>query len=218
MEESIDITEQARIPPRSIAEVYEHHALERGSKQIRVLDILPAPMGDYDTPIRSALRVVDLEHDTNFAALSYVWGTYAPQRHIILCDDVPFDVTSNCHSALWHLRKKLGGFSIWVDAICINQEDLTEKSHQIPHMGDIYTKATPVYCWLGEGSDDTDRAVKYLSTAGLPDHFRVMADGSTQSRPYAAAWFLEMSWLSANNYPFPRKRGRYRPLSSTNIH
>lgn len=184
-------------------QVYQKHALCPGSKRIRVLDILPASSSLNYEPLRGVFRVVDIENDTKFAALSYVWGKYAVPRHTVLCDDVCFDVTGNCYSALWHLRKKLGGFTIWVDIFCINQDDDEEKSQQILLMGDIYSNAELVYVWVGEGSSSTGRAMAYLSTAGLHRYFRMRPDGTKESRPYTAAWSLYASWLSPTKHPFP---------------
>ncbi|KAF2660329.1 heterokaryon incompatibility, partial [Lophiostoma macrostomum CBS 122681] len=94
-----------------------------------------------------------------FTALSYVWGTYSPVPDVIVCNDVQFKVTSNLHSALQHLRRSLGKFTIWVDAICIKQENSEEKQKQIPLMSEIYSRAEYVYIWLGEGTARTDRAM-----------------------------------------------------------
>ncbi|KAL8346766.1 hypothetical protein RB598_000588 [Gaeumannomyces tritici] len=37
--------------------------------------------------------------------------------------------------------------SLWIDAICINQSSLTERSEQVPRMDDIYSKASKVIVW-----------------------------------------------------------------------
>lgn len=106
----------------SMSTPYVYHPLPPASKCIRVLDIIPASAPDayIDTVhIEGRLRVIDLAEQPAFTALSYVWGAYAPTPHQILCDGVRVAVTSNCHSALRHLRRKLGHFTIWVDAICI---------------------------------------------------------------------------------------------------
>lgn len=39
---------------------------------------------------------------------------------------------------------------LWADAICINQDDVQEKGHQVNMMGKIYTKAIGVIVWLGQ--------------------------------------------------------------------
>ena len=200
------LPEQIELPPLDVQEVYSAHPLESGSKQIRVLDILPPTTAAANEAIRSTLSVIDLESDTDFAALSYVWGTYAVQRDTIICDDVRFEVTRNCYSALWHLRRKLGGFRIWLDAICINQEDIKEKSGQIPLMGDIYTHASLVYVWLGLGNKHTDRAMAYMSTAGFKECFQTKPDGTTEFRHRSAMFSHYTSKISPTRHPYPFTR------------
>lgn len=55
-----------------------------------------------------------------------------------------------------HLRKSLGSFTIWIDAICINQKDEVEKTQQLQFMHRIYTLAHTTYVWLGTGTEETD--------------------------------------------------------------
>lgn len=51
----------------------------------------------------------------------------------------------------------------WIDALCINQLDNVEKSHQIAHMGQIYSKADRVTVWLGPQNDDSDVVLRFLA-------------------------------------------------------
>lgn len=57
--------------------------------------------------------------------------------------------------ALLHVRAymKAVGF-IWIDALCINQNDLAEREKQVRLMTEIYQKVIGVYAWLGRGRDD----------------------------------------------------------------
>ncbi|KAF2239752.1 hypothetical protein EV356DRAFT_109915 [Viridothelium virens] len=48
---------------------------------------------------------------------------------------------------------------LWADAICINQDDLDERSHQVSMMGLIYSKAKGVIAWLGESNKESDLAL-----------------------------------------------------------
>ncbi len=52
---------------------------------------------------------------------------------------------------------------VWIDALCINQEDLDEKSSQIPMMYDIYAKSRHVVMWLGEETADSGAAIDLVS-------------------------------------------------------
>lgn len=145
------------------------------SAYIRVLD-LSRQSKDRSEPLSGTLRVVDLRQSPKFAALSYVWGAYSSEPNTILCGDHEFPITKNCDDALRSLRALYGPITIWVDAICINQKDEEEKTNQIQLMQEIYTWAHTVYAWLGNGNEQTDRAMRCLklastlrlSPAGIP--------------------------------------------------
>jgi len=52
---------------------------------------------------------------------------------------------------------------MWVDAICINQVDGSEKSRQVQQMGRIFSGAAMVLAWLGTAADDSDLVLQHLS-------------------------------------------------------
>jgi hypothetical protein len=51
---------------------------------------------------------------------------------------------------------------LWVDAICINQDDISERNHQVAQMGGIYSMASTVRVWLGPGDADSSAAFRWL--------------------------------------------------------
>ncbi|KAH9204993.1 heterokaryon incompatibility, partial [Leptodontidium sp. 2 PMI_412] len=68
----------------------------------------------------------------------------------IQCNDgTAIAITTNCRDALIALRKRYGRLTIWIDAICINQQDIEEKSKQIQLMEEIYSWSERVIVWLG---------------------------------------------------------------------
>jgi hypothetical protein len=147
--------------------LYTSRPIPSASRCIRVLHVHDVVDDSTTTnkPIECHLAVVNLNQRPYFNALSYVWGLPGPFQ--LLCDDVLLPITTNCYLALWHLRKKLGAFCIWVDAVCIDQQSTIEKAQQIGVMGDIYTRARKVYIWLGIGNAATERAMAYLAQGGL---------------------------------------------------
>ena len=115
-----------------------------------------------DLEISVDIEVFDLDSAPAFNAISYTWGTEAPQ-HIIKIDDVALRVRPNCHYALWQARQHFPGSRVWLDAICIDQDDLNEKAIQVNIMGDIYAKAVNVLACIGPADDSSDCIRKALT-------------------------------------------------------
>ena len=59
---------------------------------------------------------------------------------------------------------------MWIDAICINQQDLLEKSRQVAMMGEIYANADTMFAWLGPGDATNDAAVNSLEVLTAECH------------------------------------------------
>ena len=196
--------------------LYQNTPLPAGSKLIRVLDVQGRLTTDQENgPIQPTLRVIDLEQHADFSALSYVWGPQATASHLVDCGGVVIAITKNCYSALKDLHGRLGPFTIWIDAICINQNDITEKSYQIALMGSIYSHAATVFVWLGEGEAATDRAMAYLGIAGFLEYFTTNVNTEEAEfhnfRHCAALWVCYRANWSARCPPLPiSKAGEYR--------
>jgi hypothetical protein len=175
----------------SIDEPYLSLLLLPGSKYIRVLDVEQAPGSQLDSDsVHGNIRVIDLDQNPTpaFSALSYVWGPHSTLPKTILCGAIAITVTDSCHSALLHLRGKIGSFTIWIDAICINRASRDEKEQQIPLMGDIYSQAKQVYVWLGDGNPGTDRAIEYMRTCGLLKYFFVNGNPESDALQRPRIW------------------------------
>jgi hypothetical protein len=96
-----------------------------------------------------------------FDALSYVWGvTLLP--HTIRVNGKPFYVTYNLYTALQELRCSDRERLLWIDAMCINQYDNTEKGSQVQMMRDIYAKASTVVVWLGASTRTTCSTFEFI--------------------------------------------------------
>jgi hypothetical protein len=161
----------------------------------------------------ASIQDVDLDQQPQYTCLSYVWGVDPPgtQKPIIVCLGTQLEVSINCHSALQRLRTMLGGFTIWIDAICINQENPREKSHQVAMMGRIYSAAKTVYIWLGDGTPASDKAMNYMAEAGFVEYFAQPTDLWNVRLPprlanpqiQTAFWSAITSQWSSTRHPFP---------------
>ncbi|UPK95513.1 hypothetical protein LCI18_006448 [Fusarium solani-melongenae] len=103
--------------------------------------------------------------ETNYSALSYVWGDVSDTIEINL-NNSSFKIGRNLHAGLEQLRKNGVHGWLWIDSICIQQSDLDEKSYQVGLMGAIFSNADRVYSWLGPGSNGSDAAMDFISHIG----------------------------------------------------
>ena len=125
---------------------------------IRLLHLEP---GFDGTPLQASLSVHDLDGQFPYDALSYVWGKPDLNKSLSI-DEHELRITYNLHTSLRHLRYPDRVRTLWIDAICINQQDLTEKGPQVALMGRIYRQADTVLCWLGELSTHRLWALQFL--------------------------------------------------------
>ena len=128
-----------------------------GSRDIRLIRFLQADS------LACTLMQINLDKSPPYVALSYTWGTSLP-KHVIHIDGKEFTVSDNLYAALEMLQRTGTTRFIWIDAICINQTDLTERSAQVSLMNAIYRSADRVVVWLGQAADDSDFAIETMQT------------------------------------------------------
>jgi hypothetical protein len=130
---------------------FQFEPLTNPGSEIRLFDILPGTGA-----IRCRLRTSPLETAKGqYELLSYCWGDQKHQA-IIFIDDCTLSITADLNSALQRLRSKEGTRTLWVDAICINQADTSEKNAQVPLMNRIYRYGHRTLVWLGEHDSRTE--------------------------------------------------------------
>jgi hypothetical protein len=104
---------------------------------------------------------------SQYEALSYVWGPTDDVELITVDNRHQYlSVTRNLASALRHLRGERRSRRLWIDAICINQRDLDERSSQTSTMWAIYHCAELVLVWLGEEKDHGREMMERLYDLG----------------------------------------------------
>jgi hypothetical protein len=141
---------------------HRYHAINPELREIRMLTL---SSGEPDEPVKCRLSTVSLAAEPTYDALSYVWGKHVYPSPGIELDEKSFEVTPNLFSALRHIRLPAGNgpMSLWVDAVCINQDDLDERNAQVAMMRDIYASATRVIIWLGEEDEESETTFDALS-------------------------------------------------------
>ena len=140
---------------------YTYLALKKDEIRLLYIDA-----GDVADPLTCTFRHYVLSDSSipltfKYTALSYHWSTEI-SMHSISLHGHNFLIPQNLAAALRHLRHKTGDgtISMWVDFLCINQADVSEKSLQIVRMRTIYERAARVLCWLGDEDDQSRIACK----------------------------------------------------------
>lgn len=158
------------------ASKYEHTPLDNTKRQIRLLHLHP-PLchvsegecgnenGDATNAIHCTFSLASLDDNPSYEALSYVWGDPGTNASITVHGH-HFPVTSNLVSILKLLRYEDRKRVLWIDALCINQDNVNERSHQVAEMHRIYSQAWKVVAFLGQAWDQCDTAINLLKFVG----------------------------------------------------
>ncbi|KAF5725230.1 het-domain-containing protein [Fusarium mundagurra] len=133
--------------------------------QIRLLHLQPLRTKDHRSSapwykcvsLECTFETVHLASSPPYEALSYTWGDEKASVRILLNGE-EFSVRPNLANALAALRISEPRV-LWVDALCINQEDIKERNHQVGMMRDIFRRAERVLVWLGRPSSGWDSSV-----------------------------------------------------------
>ena len=132
--------------------------------------------------VHARLDTYDLRDGVDYDALSYCWGPEEESAQIIINGE-SVSVSTNLLAALKQVRldqrKTASPRKLWVDAICINQSNNAEKSHQVMLMRDIYANASRVVIWIGGPDDLSDLAFDTLKRFAADDR---TSDGSATYR------------------------------------
>lgn len=141
-------------------QMYAYLPLQKASQEIRIMRLEPSE--EFESDIHCHLVVTDIKQASHeqYLALSYVWGDEASPRTIYV-DNAPLLVTRNLYTALKYLRAGDQPWKFWIDAVCINQADVSERNHQVSIMHQVYAAAERVLVWLGESTPEEEDALKF---------------------------------------------------------
>ncbi|KAF6220712.1 hypothetical protein HO133_003145 [Letharia lupina] len=159
---------------------YQYSPLKEDLNEIRVLILQP---GDFTADLHISIHKVGLTLDAPpiYEALSYVWGTTDNPVDIKIgpSGSDRLAITQNLAVALPYLRYQDKIRTLWIDAICVNQQDLRERSSQVKKMADIYRLADRAVVWLGTEKDNSAHVLRILSQ--LSSEIKVDYDFATMS-------------------------------------
>lgn len=117
--------------------------------QIHIMELLPCGAEGPAAPLRCHVRTASLSSNPDYEAVSYVWGD-SRKTETIEIDGRGVPISANLAALLRSIRHPGKTRHIWADQICIDQDNVREKTAQVHMMGDIYSMCRQCLIWMGE--------------------------------------------------------------------
>jgi hypothetical protein len=133
-----------------------------------------------------------------------VWGDPTSMEPILI-NGKKYNITKNLYDALNSLPD-IDKSSVWwwIDAICIDQQDNTEKSMQVPRMTHIYSSAYRVLAWLGAEVPEYFDLFLHVGRkipTDLASVFRIQEELGESFIPFlVGSLSLSSSWIRTLNF------------------
>lgn len=166
--------------------LYQYQPLLEG--QIRLFRLQPA----NEACLRLELKTVELDDPSRpaFTALSYTWDNQAPSYPcyvdggglLLVTRNVELFLRQFYYNRVFGLRSVVDVTSwLWIDGLCVNQGNISERNTQVSMMKDIYIAADSITIWLGDPTAETERAFEYIRA------LQVAANGPDKTMPAPSA-------------------------------
>ena len=126
-----------------------YEPLDKSRQQIRLMSLLPTD----DESITCIVEIFEIESTPAYRALSYEWGS-TERMHTITINGCPKQIRWNLFDFLEIYRRRQEQGWIWIDQLCIDQDSLVERNHQVGLMEYIFRGAQETLVWLGHDPDD----------------------------------------------------------------
>ncbi|KAF4345911.1 heterokaryon incompatibility het-6 [Fusarium beomiforme] len=151
-----------------------------------------------------------LDSNPVYKCLSYTWGepggdetdeSWSKPSENILIDGLEMRIRRNLYNALTALRQEGIYGPIWIDALCINQDDIEERNIQVAQMANVYKNAEEVIVWLGHEREYTQTAVACFQKLPITreelllDEYIVLRD-----RAFASCSFTDSEMMAMTRF------------------
>jgi hypothetical protein len=164
-------------------EPHEYRSLRQDREEIRLLVLLPDPpplaLGQTrlpfptgEQPVYCHLATFPLSSAPSYVAVSYTWATEdgdsRKSQPLIICPEhadggkTVIWITTNCANTLRQVRARSKIDVVWVDAVCINQDQISERNYQVGMMDRIYKRAKRVDICISDPLQNFSAAVELL--------------------------------------------------------
>ncbi|KAI4695301.1 uncharacterized protein J4E84_001927 [Alternaria hordeiaustralica] len=144
-----------------------------------------------------AVEKIEIEYE----ALSWCWGR-AVSDYVVLVtkgdQSYKMPVRKDLALALKYLRHQGRPRILWIDAICIDQENDVERNQQVQMMSRIYTRAANVCIWLGQQDNESEVAFKFIKEeiTHLKDFDAISSDKDYGGKWLALMVLMQREWFS----------------------
>jgi hypothetical protein len=178
------------------------HAPFKFGDEIRLLQL--SPSNDDSDDLVGDLIHVRLGEDPRYEAVSYTWadesGDASPCSTLFIKSrDGLLKITRNCEAALRRFRSRYQMRLLWIDSICIDQQNSLERSEQVQMMTTIYQQAQRVLVFIGTPSEidreGYSQLFQYIKSK--QDHIHLL----NRSLPIFHSWIVYDVLSDQNNHP-----------------
>ena len=175
--------------------------LDVTKRQIRILVLYPSE--NIEDHPKGHLEIKSLDRHPVYDAISYAWG--GPQRSPPLyLHGYRVPITENLHSCLRFLRHGRHPKNFWVDAICVDQNNSSERAQQVQQMEHVFRTAETVYARLGDfhsrSMSRVFQAMAQIAAGTLLKHVNIdgepfeSRDAEDLSKFTSSSWFRRL-WV-----------------------
>ena len=163
------------------------HPLDADASVIRILGLHKVEFAGQ--PLRATLEVWSLDRYPRYDAISWAWGRSGPMALIVI-NSIEWLIPAKLDACLRRLATVSRERTFWVDAVCVDQSNQTERAQQVRMMEQIFSHGNTVCVWLGSGQD-TERPT------GIRDDLSkrlVRDDQSGSSQFYVSSKYFDEEW------------------------